>query len=204
MADDMDMSLPAAPTKVDGRSAEARRRRAEAQQAASAQVRAEAPTLRDDQVRERPTRADATRRERRRRENVDKTRDMKLGIRFDLDPDYEYRWVLDGPDDQRLKRLTIDDDWEVVNNDGEPSDQPGTGVRRAVGERSTGFKYQYLCRKPKSFYDEDHRKGQERNDRMMKHIRQGVNPMDATRSLGQADHVYGQNDIRMEDSRTRS
>lgn len=200
MADTADINLPPAPSKADGRSREAKERR----RAAAEQVRAETPVLRAEEVRARPTRAQVEGRERRRRENVDKTRDMKLGIRFDLDPNYEYRWVLDGPDDQRLKRLTIDDDWDVVNNDGEPSDQPGTGVRRAVGERSTGFKYQYLCRKPKDLYDLDHRKGQERNDRMMNHIRQGVNPMDATRSLGTADHVYGQGEIRMEDSRTRS
>jgi hypothetical protein len=204
MPDTMDVNLPPPPAKVDGRSREARRRREEEKAVPQQQVRSEAPIPRDDQVRARPTRAETEGRARRRRENVDKTRDMKLGIRFDLDPNYEYRWVLDGPDDQRLKRLTIDDDWEVVNNDGEPSDSPGNGVRRAVGERSTGFKYQYLCRKPKDWYEQDHRKGQERNNRMMNHIRQGVNPMDATRSLGTADHVYGQNDIRMEDSRTGS
>jgi hypothetical protein len=202
MTEAVDVTLPP-PPKVDGRSKEARERRrqeAAAPPQAQEQVRADAAPLRDDQVRARPTRADATRRARRRRENVDKTRDLKLGISFELDPGFEYRWINGGVDDQRIKRLTVDDDWERVTVSGEHTDDPGSSLRRAVSEGPSGPKYSYLCRKPKDWYETDHRKGQERNDKLMRHIRQGKPPTDIGRALKTSDNVYGAEDIRLREN----
>ena len=188
--------------QVDGVVEEGRRRRAAEAglEWKGEQVRAEAPILRDDQVRARPTRADATRRARRRRENVDKTRDLKLGISFELDPGFEYRWINGGVDDQRIKRLTVDDDWERVSVAGAATDDPGASLRRAVSEGPSGPKYAYLCRKAKDWYETDHRKGQERNDKLMRHIRQGKPPTDISRALQPTDNVYGAEDIRVRES----
>lgn len=197
MTDASEVQLPP-PPKEDGRSREAReRRRLAAEQAAPVQVRSDTPSPRTEEIRTRPTRAEATQRERRRRDNVDRTRDLKLGISFNIDPAYEYRWVNSGVDDQRIHRLTKDDDWERVNAEGEASDDTGAYIRRAVGEGPSGPKYAYLCRKPKDWYEADHRKGQERNDKLMRHIRAGQNPMDISRSLKSSDNVYGADGIRI-------
>jgi hypothetical protein len=186
---------PAAPqeAKPDGRSREAR----EARTAAAAQVRSDAPDPAMNAIRERPTRADTVKKERRRRDGVDKTHNLKLGIRFELDPNYEYRWINHGVDGQRLKDLTVDDDWDMVSAEGEPSDGPGTALRRAVGESKTGPIHAYLCRKPKDLYESDHRKGQKRNDKMMQHIRAGKPPTDIARALKTSDHVYGADEIKL-------
>lgn len=177
------------PPKIDGRSKEAR--------AARAQERSEAVAPTPNEVRASSPRAEATRRERRRRENVDKTRDMKLGFRFTPDKNYEYRWINEGIDNQRLKDLTIDDDWEAVSATGEPVDGAGSVLRRAVGESKSGPQYAVLCRKPKDWYDADHRKGQARNDKLMSHIRQGKPPTDISKALKPSDHVYGAEDIKL-------
>lgn len=195
-----DVTLPP-PPKVDGRSREAKeRRRNEAAAPQREQVRAEAPAPRAEQERQRPTRAEATQRQRRRRENVDKTRDLKLGFSFEPDPGFEYRWINGGVDDQRIKRLTVDDDWERVSVAGEATDDPGGSLRRAVSEGPSGPKYAYLCRKAKDWYEADHRKGQERNDKLMRHIRQGKPPTDISRSLKSTDNVYGAEDIRLSEN----
>lgn len=192
---DADLQLPA-PPKTDGRSREAR----EARRRATAEVQREAvtgKTATPNQVRETPTRAEATRRERRRRNSNDKFADMKLGVSFEFDKEYEYRWINHGIDGQRLHDKTVRDDWEVVNAEGEPSDGLGSALRRAVGESKSGPIYSYLCRKPKDWYEADHRKKQERNDRMMDHIRNGLPPVEPKRGLTSKDHVYGAEDIRI-------
>lgn len=178
-----------AAAKPDGRTKEAR--------AARAQERTEAQGPTPNEVRVTSTRAEATRRERRRRENVDKTRDMKLGFRFKPDPNYEYRWINEGIDNQRFKDLTVDDDWEAVSDAGEPVNGAGSVLRRAVGESKSGPQYAVLCRKPKDWYEADHRKGQARNDKLMSHIRQGKPPTDVSKALKPSDHVYGAEEIKL-------
>ncbi len=138
----------------------------------------------------RMTRAETVKRERRRRENVDKMGDLKLGVSFKLDPAYEYRWINGGVDDARLKGKTVDDDWDMVTKDGEPSDGAGAAVRRAVGESKSGFQYAYLCRKPKDLYEEDHRKRQKRDDKMMRSIREGQAQNEPGKNLSTRDHDY--------------
>lgn len=213
MSDTPDIQLPppppqparrrAAPAalaepRLDMRTKEGRAAKAEAQ------VRTEAHEPRPEEVRTRPSRAETVRKERRRRENVDKTGNLKLGFRFKPDPNFEYRWINHGVDGQRINDLTNLDDWDMVTADGEPSDGVGTALRRAVGESKSGPIYSYLCRKPKDLYDEDHRKGQARLDKMMKHIRQGRSPTDISRSLKPSDNVYGAEEIHLEEAKTWS
>lgn len=195
---DADVQLPP-PPKADGRSREAR----EARRRATAEVQRDtvvATAPQPNEQRERPTRAEATRRERRRRNSNDKTGDFKLGYRFTPDPAYEYRWINNGIDGQRIYDKTVLDDWEMVNADGELSDNAGSALRRAVGESKSGPIYSYLCRKPKDWYEADHRKKQERNDKMMDAIRAGRPPLDISgrQGLTAKDHVYGQEDIVLE------
>lgn len=143
------------------------------------------------ETRERPTRAETTRRERRRRENVDRVSELKLGITFEMDPAFEYRWVNEGIDGQRLHRLTVEDDWEAVSKEGVASDGVGSALRRAVGESKSGPIYAYLCRKPKDWYETDHRKRQQRDDKLMSYIKEGRPPTAPEKGLKQSDHVYG-------------
>lgn len=119
------------------------------------------------------------RRERRRRGSNDLSHQMKLGVGFKLDPDFEYRWINGGLDDQRLHDKTRTDwqgaDWQPLTSDGsEVSDSTGTVLRRAVGTNQAGqVEYSYLCRKPKDLYEEDHGAIQSLNDKRMQAIFEG-------------------------------
>lgn len=195
--------LPPAPTR-------ARRGRPPKAEA----VAVERPLDNQNEVEEAPrvraTRAEATQRERRRRGSNDATSDMKLGFRFKPDPNYEYRWINHGVDGQRIKDKTIDDDWDMVSSEGEQTSDVGTALRRAVGQNASGPIYSYLCRKPKDWHEADQRQKQERNDRMMEHIRGGKSPMDIStrgqpgKGLSQSDNVYGAEGISLQEHRTRS
>lgn len=123
-------------------------------------------------------------RRRRRRNELNYSGLMNLEVPFELDPNYEYRWINEGRDRTRLKAKTVDDDWDVVSvEEGADSTQNGCGmvtvgnegavVRRAVGETKTGIEHSYLCRKPKDLYELDYNATQERNDRMMRSIQEG-------------------------------
>jgi len=136
------------------------------------------------------TRAGEVKAERRRRGTNDVTASFKLSMRFTPDPNYEYRWINEGVDGQRLYDKTQNDDWDVVTKDGEQSDGPGSAVRRAVGQTVAGPVYAYLCRKPKSLCEADKRESQRRNDKMMDYIRNGVPPTAPGRALSSKDNVY--------------
>jgi hypothetical protein len=118
-------------------------------------------------------------RSRRARGSNDLSHMMKLGVGFNLDPNFEYRWINGGLDDQRLHDKTRADqqgaDWQPLTSDGkEVSDSPGTVLRRAVGTNQAGqVEYSYLCRKPKALYEEDHGAIQSLNDKRMQAIFEG-------------------------------
>jgi hypothetical protein len=128
-----------------------------------------------------PSRAreNTERRERQRRGSNDLSHQMKLGVGFKPDPNYEYRWINGGLDDQRLHDKTRTDrqgaDWQPLTSDGtEASDSTGTVLRRAVGTNQAGqVEYSYLCRKPKDLFEEDHGEIQSLNDKRMQAIFEG-------------------------------
>lgn len=179
---DADISLPPPPVK-------ARRK-------PGPKPRAERPQ--DDRIEvvetqhARPTRAETVQRERRRRDGIDKTANLKLSFRFKPDPNKEYRWINEGVDGQRLKDLTVDDDWTMVTKEGEETTDTGSAMRRAVGESKNGPIYAYLCEKPKDWYEQDRARMQERDDQMMSYIKEGRPHTAPDRGLTEKDHVYGE------------
>lgn len=116
---------------------------------------------------------------RRARGSNDLSHQLKLGVGFKLDPNYEYRWINGGLDDQRLHDKTRTEqqgaDWVPLTSNGtEHSDSTGTVLRRAVGTNQAGqVEYAYLCRKPKDLYDEDQALVQALNDKRMQAIYAG-------------------------------
>jgi hypothetical protein len=89
---------------------------------------------------------------------------------------FEYRYVNDDP--ARLHRFTVQDDWDVVSNDGgivkADATDMGDAVSVVVGTKPDGSPLRaYLCRKPKKFYDEDQRKKQTELDEQLKRLRNG-------------------------------
>lgn len=127
---------------------------------------------------------------RRRRGDNDTTLGLKLGVQFDLDPNYEYRWINEGIDGSRLHAKTIEDDWDTLSKDGEPSDSEGAVVRRAVGESKSGPIYAYLCRKRKDLYDEDMAKRQKINDKLMNEVKEGPSRDGSAGGLTAKDNAY--------------
>jgi len=119
------------------------------------------------------------RRRRKARGANDLSHQMKLGVGFRLDNEFEYRWINGGLDDQRLHDKTRQEqpgaDWSPLTSDGsEASDSTGSVLRRAVGTIGAGqVEYAYLCKKPKDLYDEDHGNIQALNDKRMQAIFDG-------------------------------
>ena len=118
-------------------------------------------------------------RKRRARGSNDLSHQMKLGVGFELDENYKYRWINGGLDDQRLRDKTRADkqgaDWTPLTSDGEEaSDSTGTVLRRAVGtNQAGGVEYSYLCRKPVELFEEDRAGTQALNDKRMQAIFEG-------------------------------
>lgn len=125
------------------------------------------------------SRENTEKRSRRARGKNDLSHQMKLGVTFDLDPNYEYRWINGGLDDQRFHDKTRPNqqgaDWSPVTSTGEDaSDSTGTVLRRAVGtNQANAVEYSYLCRKPRDLYEEDHGAIQALNDKRMQAIYEG-------------------------------
>lgn len=133
-------------------------------------------------------RAEATKRERRRRSDTSATAGLKLHVPAEyLDENYEYRWINDdaGFGDegervgQRMHAKTVLDDWDIVTTaTGVEGQGEGTPVKRLVGKGEAGKPINaYLCRKPKDWYREDKAKEQqrlkEREDEMRRGAAQG-------------------------------
>lgn len=105
------------------------------------------------------TRAEQTNEQRRRRSDDYNGFFLRLGIDdYFKNPDYVFRWFND--DRGKLEDRTTRDDWDFVTDDrlvnGSRENGVDTRVRRQVGSRSDGMPmYAYLCRKLKSYQDED-------------------------------------------------
>ena len=119
-----------------------------------------------------PTRAQMTHNERRRRKvgSLNRMAQFKLDI-FDpeqLDPNYIYRWITD--DGSRIRQVTKADDYDFVNaseirdfNPQDESDSEGGERIRMLGgkDRHGNAQYQYLLKKRKDFWEEDNAAGQD-------------------------------------------
>lgn len=89
---------------------------------------------------------------------------------------YAYRWLNDEPG--RLVAKTKHDDWDMVTNTGEKEDSTdlGTKVSIVVGTMPDGSpKRAYLCRKLRTFYDEDKAAAQAALDEQLSQLRRGAN-----------------------------
>jgi hypothetical protein len=87
---------------------------------------------------------------------------------------FQYHWFDDKP--ARLFSKTKEDDWDIVKHDGSvvETDDMGDAVSRIVGTAPDGSALKaYLCRKPRSFYDEDQAAKAARLDRQMAELRRG-------------------------------
>lgn len=127
------------------------------------------------ETRGRVSRAEEQLPERRKRTEIDMT-GKRLAVRSELlDFDkYKYRWINDS--DVRLFRLTKQDDWDVVTQDGETlkSDNAdlGAAVSIPVGTKPDGSAMRaYLCRKLRRFYDDDQKMKQTELDEQLKRLR---------------------------------
>lgn len=130
------------------------------------------------------------RRRRRKRGTNDTSFALKLGVGFEMDPNYEYRWINEGIDGQRLSDKH-GDDWDTVTKEGAASDGVGGAVRRAVGANAAGPIYAYLCKKPKDWYENDQAERQKRNDKLMTAIKEGRDPTGSGKGLSASDNVHG-------------
>jgi len=91
---------------------------------------------------------------------------------------FSYRWINDAP--ARIYNKTIEDDWDMVTNDGgvkEASADLGTAVSHVVGANKDGSPLRaYLCRKPKTYFDEDQAAKVAELDRQLNELRRGNAP----------------------------
>lgn len=88
---------------------------------------------------------------------------------------YAYRWLNDEPG--RLVAKTKYDDWDLVTNAGEKEDSTdmGTKVSIVVGTMPDGSpKRAYLCRKLKTYFDEDKAAAQAALDEQLNQLRRGA------------------------------
>ena len=129
------------------------------------------------ETRGRVSRAEEQLPERRKRTDIDMT-GKRLAVRSELlDFDkYKYRWINDA--DVRLFRLTKQDDWEVMTQDGAAlkSDNTdlGAGISIPVGTKPDGSPMRaYLCRKLRRFYEDDQKMKQTELDEQLSRMRAG-------------------------------
>ena len=85
-----------------------------------------------------------------------------------------YRWVNEAP--ARIHAMTKEDDWDVVMNDGVKDENTdlGNAVSQIVGTAPDGSALRaYLCRKPRTFFDEDQADKSAELDRQLTALRRG-------------------------------
>lgn len=126
------------------------------------------------------SRAEQTQRQRRRRQDLGDSRNLKLFIPDTAkDDNYEYRWINDTTEGRVIQKTRYDD-WDVVSEqdlkgyEGSEKDTgEGTPVKRIVGQAGDKPLYAFLCRKPREFHKEDKAKEQAAIDRMEADMRRG-------------------------------
>lgn len=102
----------------------------------------------------------------------------KLGVNPKLlDHDkYAYRWFND-TQNGRLQMKTKHDDWDLVHGDAVKEDNTdlGSAVSIVVGANQDGTPLRaYLCRKPKTYFDEDKAAAQARLDDQLAQLSKGL------------------------------
>ncbi|MEY1555322.1 hypothetical protein AB3Y40_06770 [Yoonia sp. R2331] len=127
---------------------------------------------------ETPKRKDRTENEvvRRRKRGGGEVHGRRLGVNSNLLDfnQFKYRWINDVP--ARMHSKTQDDDWDVVTNDGVKDDSAdlGNAVTQIVGTKADGSPLvAYLCRKPKTFWEEDQAEKSAELDRQLAQMRSG-------------------------------
>lgn len=124
----------------------------------------------------RPPRAAEIQTERRRRQDDDQGRNMKLHVPENAkDPNFVYRWVNNKPG--RIKQLTKMDDYDIVNVTDESIDVGSAGgsvVTRTVDSKEGDEAV--LIRKPRQYYEADKAKADARLDAQDEHLRKGAAP----------------------------
>jgi hypothetical protein len=129
----------------------------------------------------RPRKEEAREERARRRKRADdgEVIGKRLGVRksaLDL-RNFAYRWVNDNP--ARIQAMTQEDDWDLVSNDGdevkEDTATAGSAVTQVVGTHPDGSpKLAYLCRKPKTYFEEDQKERQAELDKQLAELRRGA------------------------------
>lgn len=119
---------------------------------------------------------DAAATSRRRRKSADVQASGRMGVDPSLlDHDrFAYRWINDKPG--RMVTKTKHDDWDMVPNAGEKEDSTDMGdmVSIVVGTLPDGSPMRaYLCRKPKTYFDEDRKTAQAELDRQINELSRG-------------------------------
>lgn len=114
---------------------------------------------------------------RRRRQDID-TVGKRLAVNTNLldFSRYSYRFINDAP--ARLFKMTQQDDWDIVKNNGEivknDNTDLGDAVSVVVGTKPDGSPLRaYLCRKPLGYYEEDQKKKQTDLDEQLTQLRRG-------------------------------
>lgn len=137
----------------------------------------------------RPRKEDSPRREQERRRRKGNLRaEGRLGCDTSLldFSRFAYRWINDKPG--RIITKTKQDDWDMVPQAGEKEDSTDLGsmVSVIVGTLPDGSPMRaYLCRKPKTFYDEDKAAEQADLDEQLVQLRRGK----SRSGEAQADYV---------------
>ena len=87
---------------------------------------------------------------------------------------FKYRWMND--DEARIYAKTKEDDWDIVSSDNCAiiGSDLGAAVSKVVGVKADGRpQVTYLCRKPRTLFDEDQAEKSAELDRQMKELRRG-------------------------------
>ncbi len=104
---------------------------------------------------------------------------------------FAYRWI-----NAKMARIEgkYAEDWDVVQNDGSVKEDIadlGNAVSAVVGLNPDGSKMlAYLCRKPKTYFDDDQRAKMDALDEQLSQLRTGTAP-DAATGEAQSDYVRG-------------
>lgn len=113
-------------------------------------------------------------RERRRKRGAGVITGLKLNVdEAILDrANFEYRWLNDKPG--RIRAMTTQDDWELVEDTTQASDQEGghIGFHAGLGENNSSMRT-LLARKPKQWYEDDQREKQKPLDDIDRQIKHG-------------------------------
>ena len=134
---------------------------------------------------------DETEAPKRRRREGGAVHGKRLGVsesRLDFTK-YKYRWINDEND--RMMAMTRHDDWDIVKEGDSvvKTDKAdlGDAVSQVVGSNADGSKkLAYLCRKLKSYYEDDQKGKSAELDRQLKDMRAGN---DRSGSKQDADYV---------------